>query len=80
MNLFVQSVPDRGCELIHQTEGGGYFKHKIIKDYHTKISKPVESAKLAHQVKLGNPWNGKQVKLESKCLQKPTREEESRKT
>lgn len=85
MNLFVQSVSDRSRELIHQAEGSGYFKHEVIKDHHTKIPKPIQSAKLAHQVKLGNPWNEKQVKLDShwnisKSLQKPIREEESRKT
>lgn len=57
MNLFVQSVPNRSRKLIYQAEGGRYFKHKVIKDYHTKIPKPIQSAKLAHQVKLGNPWN-----------------------
>ena len=65
MNLFVQSVPNWRRKLIHQAEGGGYFKHKVIKDYHTKIPKPIQSAKLAHQVKLSNPWNGKQFRLGS---------------
>ena len=53
MDLFVQSVSNRSRKLVHQTEGGGYFKHQVIKDDHTKISKPIQPSKLTHQVKLG---------------------------
>lgn len=63
MNLFVQSISNRSCELVYQAEGGGYFKHQVIKDHHAKIPKPIQPAELAHQVKLGNTWNEKLVKL-----------------